>query len=327
MTRKRIEQLLAQHTPRIRSRFRKALQRVKDRWTVAKLESALEGGPGAPPLSAVLDDVEGAAKLIAAQSEAVTVLVAQEVATQLTAKLDTIVSYDGTNERAVQALRANRLRMVQGLTDEARNTIGEALARGTEAGMNPRRQAVMIRDQLGLGDEQRRWIASYRHRLETLDRGALGMELRDARFDDTVDAAIKAKTPLPAAKVDKLVERYAARALRWRSELVARTETLSAVHTGMTEGYQQSIDAGILDADRLVCTWHAVGLPRSRHWHASMKGRKQPWGVPFVSGLGNLLKHPGDRNAPVEELAHCICAMSVRVYPSAEAAAAALAAA
>ena len=30
MTRKRIEQLLAQHTPRIRSRFRKAIQRVKD---------------------------------------------------------------------------------------------------------------------------------------------------------------------------------------------------------------------------------------------------------------------------------------------------------
>lgn len=327
MTRKRIEQLLAQHTPRIRSRFRKAIQRVKDRWTVAKLEAALEGGPGAPPLSAVLDDVEGAAKLIAAQSEAVTILVAQEVAAQLTEKLDTLISYDGTNERAVQALRANRLRMVQGLTDEARNAIGEALARGTEAGMNPRRQAVMIRDQLGLGDEQRRWIASYRHRLETLDRGALGMELRDARFDDTLDAAIKAKTPLDPVKVDKMVERYAARALRWRSELVARTETLRAVHEGSELMYQQAVDDGTLDAERLVCTWHAGSAPRTRDSHIAMRGQRRPFGVAFVSGNGYALRYPCDPDAPASEVARCRCSKSTRVYPSAEAAAAALAAA
>lgn len=327
MTRKRIEQLLAQHGPRIRSRFRKALQRVKDRWSVARLESALEGGPGAPPLSAILDDVEGAAKLIAAQSEAVTILVAQEVAAQLTEKLDTLISYDGTNERAVQALRANKLRMVQGLTDEARATIGEALARGTEAGMNPRQQAVMIRDQLGLGDEQRRWIASYRRKLEQLDRGALGMELRDARYDDTVDAAIKAKTPLSADKIDKMVARYSARALRWRSEVVARTETLRAVHEGSELLYQQAVDEGRLDADRLVCTWHAGSAPRTRDSHIAMRGQRKPFGVTFISGNGYALRYPCDPDAPASEVASCRCAKSTRVYPSADAARAVLAAA
>lgn len=323
MTRKRIEALLARYEPKLRRRFRQVLSRVHDRWTVAQLEAALEGGT----IGEVLDDLEKAAATFAAQTEAVTVIVAQEVSAQLAEKLDTLVSYDVTNARAVDALRRNRARLVQGLRAEQREVIADALAEQTAGGINPRQQAVAIRDTLGLTREQARWVRAYRRRLESLDRRALELKLRDARYDGTVARAIDQGQSLTSAQVDKLVTRYHERALKYRAEVVARTEALRAVHQGAEEGYQQAVDDGTLDADRLVCTWHAGSIPRTRHWHASMRGQKRRWGQAFTSGLGNALRYPCDPDAPAEDSVQCRCAKSTRVHADAGAAAAALAAA
>lgn len=314
MTRKRLEELLRRESPRVRRRYLGAIARVRDKYTLAKLESALEGGT----ISSVLDDLERAGALFAAQTEAVTALVANEVAEQLSKKLDVVVTYDGTNERAVAQLRANRARMVQGLREEARDAITDVLVEGTSQGLNPRQQAQGIRDSIGLTPKQAEWVRSYRRRLETLDRGALGMELRDARYDGTVDKAIKAGKPLTAKQVDKMVERYYQRALRYRAEVIARTEALRAVNAGSHEMYQQAVEDGTLDADLLVYTWHAGSAPRTRESHIAMRGQKRAHGQPFTSGNGYSLRYPGDPDAPASEVANCRCAVSTRVFLSKE---------
>jgi hypothetical protein len=322
VTRKRLHELLARQTPRIRRRYLAAMERVRSRYTLARLEDALESGS----ISSVLDEVERSAALFAAQTEAVSVLVANEVAAQLSKQLDKLVTFDGYNARAVTMLASNRARMVSHVSDETRTIITDVLMEGTGDGLNPRKQAIGIRDSIGLTPDQARWVRSYRTRLQNLDSAALGMDLRDARFDGTVKTAIAEQKPLPAKAIDRMVERYYRRALKYRSEVIARTEGLAAVHEGMDLTYHQAVDDGTLPADRIVCKWHSGG-PRSRHWHASMNGQRKPWGVAFVSGLGNLLRHPGDRNAPVKEIANCVCGRSVKVYPDAESARAALAAA
>jgi hypothetical protein len=324
MTRRRIEELLLKHEPRIQRRFRRALSRARDRWTVAKLEAALEGG-AAEAVGQVLDDVERAGSVLAARTEAITVLVANEVADQLGRRYDKLVTYDGTNERAAAAMRSNRLRIRDGFTQQQREVIADVFSDGAALGINPREQAIAIRDGLGLSRGQARWVRSYRRRLMALDRGALDMELRDARYDGTVKRAIDTGKALTPKQVDTMVERYYQRAVKYRSELIARTETVRAVHEGAEEMYQQGIDAGTVDQRCIVCKWHAVGLPRSRHWHASMKGQKRRWGEAFRSGQGNLLRFPGDPNAPTNEVAHCICGKSTRIYSTPELAEAALA--
>lgn len=318
MTKRHLERLLAKYEPKIRNKFRSVMQKVKHQWTVAQLEAALEGGT----IAAVLDDIEKAGGIVAAELASVQANAASHVATALTKQLDTLVHYDGTNARAVDALRRHRLRLVGGLRDDQRTAILDVLSDRVHE--NPRQQAVAIRDALGLGSAQERWIASYRRKLVALDRGALGMNLRDARFDEITERAIDTGKALTPAQVDKMVDRYAARALKYRSEVVARTESLRAVQEGAEEMYAQAIETGTVDPACTVCTWHAGSAPPTRDSHAAMKGQKRPFGVAFTSGAGYDLRYPCDPDAPASETVQCRCAKSTRVHATPEAAAAAL---
>ena len=312
MTRKRLDELLARLQPKLARRFRQVMQRVKDRRTLAELEAALEGGTA----GAVLDDIETAAKAFAAQGTAAQALVAGEVAAYLSERLDLLVSYDSTNARAVAALQAHRLRLVQAITEEQRQAIGEVLSGGLAGGINPRQSAIAVRDSIGLDATRARWVANYRRALESADRRAItAYTLRDQRSDRAVQAAIEAGQPLPKARIDKLVDRYAARQLASRAEAIGRTESLRALHAAQDEVYDQAVDAGQLDVDRIQQEWHAGDPPRTRGSHHPMNGQLRRHGVAFRSGDGYELLHPGDPNAPASETVNCRCRKTRRVLP------------
>lgn len=312
MTRRRMEELIARLEPRMRKRFREVMRIVRRRRSVAQLEAALEDGS----IGTLLDDVEAAAGKLAAETVTAHAAVAAEVATYVQGKVATLVSYDGTNPRAVAALARNRLSLIQGLREDQRQALGEMLRQGLEQGWNPRQTAIAIRDSIGLTDVQAKWVANYRRALETADRKALGYKLRDARSDRAVAAAADAGKALPQERIDRLVERYSERQLKYRAEAIARTETLRAVHEAQDEAYQQAVDAGHLDADRLQCVWHAGSKPRTRDSHASMRGQRRRHGVAFTSGAGYQLRYPCDPEAPASEVVHCRCSKSCRVLPA-----------
>ena len=110
-----------------------------------------------------------------------------------------------------------------------------------------------------------------------------------------------------------MVTRYRERYLKYRAETIARTEALSAVHQGKEEMFNHAIAQGHLTSDRLEGTWITKQDALRRHHHGTMQGQKQPHGVRFISGLGNLLLHPGDFDAPVEEIANCRCIKVTRI--------------
>lgn len=299
MTQRRIRELLDREGPKIRKRFRQVMSRVRDRQTIAELETALAEGR----IAEVLDDIEAAAEIIATRVEAVHLAVAHEVADVLSAKLDQLVSYNATNPRAVAVLQQNRLRLVQGITDQQRDVILDVITAGITNGTPPREQARAIRDTLGLTRAQAAAVQAYRHRLETPDPAP-------EPSADGASAPPKGRDP---AQVDRMVERFADRQLQIRAEALARTEAKAAVHEGMEQGYQQAVDNGTLPADQLEQKWHAGLPPRTRAWHAVMNGQTRPWGERFVSGKGNALRFPGDPEAPPEERRQCRCGKSVRV--------------
>ena len=309
-------ELLARERPRIRTRFRAAIARVRDTWTLARLEAALESGT----IAKVLDDVEAAGKELADTAADAHHAVAREAASFLSREVDKLVSYDMGNERAVQAVRRNRARLVGGLVDDHRTILVDVIADGTARGANPREMARGIRDSLGLSPPLARAVRSYAARLRDGDQAALGMKLRDARRDGTVETAIDQGKPLTDEQIDSMTARYAERAVAYRAEVIARTESLRAVHEGIVEAFDQAVESGQVEADRIVQKWHAGKEPRTRAWHAPMDGQERAWGEPFTSGHGVSLRYPGDPSAPADETIQCRCAVSRRIVRATSAA-------
>lgn len=310
MTRKRIEELLARYSSRIARRYRQVMARARDQRTISELESALEAGR----VGEVLAEIDGA-KAVAAEVGAADTAIGVEVAAYIADRVSKIVSYDGTNPRAVTRLQVNGQRLITAITEQQRQAIGEVLSGGLVDGLNPRAVAVAIRDCIGLTPERARAVANYRRALESLSRRALSYELRDKRSDAAVDAAIKAGKPLEAKRIDAMVGRYYDRQIASRAELIARTEMLRSLHEATDESYQQAQDAGQLDLDRVQEEWHSAHDPRTRHSHRAMDRQLRRVGVPFHSGDGNLLRYPGDPHAPTEDSIQCRCRRTKKILP------------
>lgn len=243
----------------------------------------------------------------------------RETAEFLTSEVgEIVIGFDQTHTRAVNLMQENQLRLVRGFTEQQREATRQALIRGIANGANPREQARAFRNSIGLTQTQERWVQNYRENLSALDRRALDRALRDKRFDATVRRAIEEGKPLPQAKIDKMVERYRERMLKYRSEVIARTEALKATHLGVDEMYEQAIEAGELDPQQLMHMWNTAGDERVRGSHATMHMQEQPHGVPFVSGLGNMAYHPGTFGIAAEDI-QCRCVRSTRILTPAEA--------
>jgi hypothetical protein len=242
------------------------------------------------------------------------------VADALSRALGVQVSFDATNLRAVNIMAKNRLALVREFTAQQRATTRAALTEGIRAGLNPRAQARAFRGSIGLTETQQRWVSSYRRLLEQNSSQALTRELRDGRFDRTVQAAIRNDRPLTAAQIEKMVERYRERALKYRSEVIARTEALRSVHEGTEEAIRQGVESGQIDATKTRRVWQTAKDERVRSFetggqtsHRSMHNQEQALGVPFESGAGNLLRYPGDPDAPAYETIQCRCVVATRV--------------
>ena len=206
------------------------------------------------------------------------------------------------------------------------------LQRGMVAGDNPRQTALNIIGRInpttgkrqggviGLTVAQEGWVANTKRYLEQGDSKYFSLKLRDKRFDSVVKKAIADNKPLPKAQIDRLVTSYKTKALRYRGETIARTETLQALNKGAAASYAQAINEGTLTRSQITKEWDDVGGPRVRHTHRTMGkkyGKGKGIGVDdvFVSPSGSRLKHPGDTslNADASEIVNCRCKADYQV--------------
>lgn len=311
MTRKRIEEILARYSSRLARRYRQVMQRARDARTLSELETALNEGR----IAEVLEDIRDGGKAIASDVAVIDTAIGLEVAAYIADRVSRVVSYDGANARAVLRLQANGQRLITAITEGQRLSIGEVLSSGLIEGSNPRAVAIGIRDVIGLTPERARAVINYRRALESLDRRALSYALRDKRSDAAIRAAIEGAKPLKAERIDRLVARYADRQLAQRAEVISRTEMLRALHEATDEAYNQAEDAGQLPRDRAQEQWYAGEDGRTRSSHRKMSGQLRRRGVPFRSGAGNLLRYPGDPQAPASDTIQCRCRRVVRILP------------
>lgn len=262
-------------------------------------------------ITGAIASLDTAAERFAADVHAGYVQAGQKAAVWLDGKADGLIRFDVTNERAVAWAEQNRLDLVRGFTQEQRTVARQVIVDGVQAGANPREIARDLRGSVGLTPSQADAVASYRRALEAQDyANALGRQLSDGRSDKTIAAAQRRDAALTPEQIDQAVDRYRSNFVAYRAEVIARTESLRAVHAGNEELFRQAIARGDIHADQLTRTWNAAHDGRVRPSHRAMDGQERKLGQKFETGDGVLIAYPGDPSAPIDETAQCRCAIS-----------------
>lgn len=223
------------------------------------------------------------------------------------------VQFDDAQANALNIMRNRALQVTSQFTHKQEEAVREVLLDGIRRGVNPRQQAVALRASIGLTASQVKAVNNFRDMLEAGSKEVLTRKLRDKRFDRTINRAIREDKRIERARIDRMVTRYRERYVKYRAGVIAQTEALSAVHQGKEEMFNHAIAQGHITRESLEGTWITVQDSLRRHHHATMQGQKQPHGQYFISGLGNQLLHPGDPNAPIEEIANCRCLKVTRI--------------
>lgn len=310
----RLNRLLDLEEARIATIFRTAISDLQGELDLDELADLIESGR----TDEAMDRLQATAERLGTESNVTFMTAGQEAAEFLTRANVGRIVFDVVNAQAVAAMQANRLDVIREFTAEQRRATSLALISGVEAGINPRDAARNFRQSIGLTERQWQAVANYRRALEAVGSNdkqfeiSLQRELRDRRSDGAIRRAIQANRPLPKAQIERLVEHYTKRYVRYRSEVIGRTEAMRAVNAGNEEAYRQAIADGKLDPDRLRRTWETRLDGRQRDTHGLLNGQEKRWGEPWMTRNGPI-RFPGDPEAPAAETIQCRCAISTRI--------------
>jgi hypothetical protein len=313
-TRAHIEALIAKLEPALRKAFEQALDAWRSNIDLDAVAEALQRG-----------DVNGAVRAANIQPQALNAfLTAREGAFEAagTAELASLrlnIIFNARHLRGEQQLSQYGAQFVQGVTDDAKAMLRTALTDSLSRGHGAKAAAKSIRGMIGLTDSQAGWAINLRRKLETDPKALLtefesdGYKLRDKRLDGIVRRAVKAEKPIAAADIEKIVTTYQNRAIRWRAENIARTETLRAVQAGNFEAYQQAVESGKVAAQDVRKVWNSAQDNRVRDTHRALSGESVGLNESFVSPSGARLRYPLDPTAPLAEVVNCRCNLTYRV--------------
>lgn len=223
--------------------------------------------------------------------------------------------YNIINPATAESITRYEFNLIRMIGANTREAIRNSLEADQITGVNPRRTAVNFRSTLGLTPKQELAVRNYRNNLENLDRDALNRQLRDRRFDRSVIRAIDSDTPLKRSQIDRFTDRYRERFIKYRSEVIARTESLRATSVGEYTGLIQGVNEGSIDRDKVRRFWIFTKDSRTRSSHR-MIPLLNPDGVaidqPFTTPLGPL-RFPRDPEGSAANTIQCRCRVSYRI--------------
>lgn len=220
-----------------------------------------------------------------------------------------------TEEQTAARVREGQARLIREISDEQRRVIENVIQNGLNASRDTRRIARDVEQSIGLTEKQERAVRNYRRLLEQGSADALDRELRDRRFDPTVQDAVDGEIQLSPQQIDRMVERYRARMVRHRAEVIARTESLRALSEGKDEAVRQMVRAGEINSTQIKRRWRTARNERVRPHHRAIPGMN-PDGVgldeSFQTPLGPL-RYPRDPQGAPENVINCQCILVYRI--------------
>jgi hypothetical protein len=168
------------------------------------------------------------------------------------------------------------LGLIREISAGTREAVRQQITAGIQSGAGPIAQARQIKQVVGLTKTQAQAVANFRAELESFhlkntaggwklggqisrrngrqvfavgedgkpQDGILSRRLRDFRFDGKLKAAMSSGKPLSPSQIDTMVSAYARKYRRYRSETIARTESMRAMNMGAQEAWRQAIVTG-----------------------------------------------------------------------------------
>lgn len=198
--------------------------------------------------------------------------------------------------------------MIREVSQETALAVRNATQDAVNRGVNPRNTARVYRETVGLTQRQEQAVRNYRRGLEEGNRDVLNRALRDKRFDSTVRRALDSDQALSKDQIDKMVNRYRESSLKYRSEVIARTESLRAVSVGQEESLKQAMEQGAIHPG-LRKQWVFTHDGRTRHPHRTIPALNAG-GVKidqvFRSSLGPI-SFPRSPQATASNTIQCRC--------------------
>lgn len=332
-----IEKLLKNLEPQIQQAFLVAFQKIANSANISALETAIKSGDVERVLRILNMDPSNFSLLDKAISDSFFqggALAASSVGSVRDPFHGTsfVVSFDGRHVRAEAWVKQHSSNLITEIVNDQKDMIRGFLRSSLEAGRPPRSTAIDLVGKLnkltgnreggviGLTSAQSRWVENARAELLSGDRASLANYLnrvkRDRRFDSVVKEAMKTGAKIQPSQVDNMVSRYRAKLLVYRGETIARTEGITALSNGNFEGFQQMVEKGLVENEKIERTWVSVSDSRTRHSHADLNGKKLTgMQEPFKSETGALMRFPRDRElgATAAETINCRCWMNTRI--------------
>lgn len=228
----------------------------------------------------------------------------------------------------VPALQQYEMKLIREIDAGTREGIREFLIGGMEAGRNPRDTARDVRSIIGLTARQAKAVKNFRKELESfhlrtsakgynlggkIDRapggaqvfkpdedgapkdGILDRRLRDFRFDGQMRRSMESGKPLSKAQIDRMVDAYARKYLKYRSENIARTESMRSLNFGVQESWRQAIQTGVVKESAVRRKWSLSPDERLCADCApipEMNKAGVTFGMPFATPIGPLMLPP-----------------------------------
>ncbi|MBB3144935.1 hypothetical protein FHS21_001336 [Phyllobacterium trifolii] len=327
------EQLLDKYDAALAEAFFQGIDAIKSQITLRIVVERLEKGDVAGAIEAIQLDRDAFSALELALAEAY-----NSGGIRLVENLPKLKDPEGNrvifrfgvrNPEGEAFLRDHSAQLVTRIVDDQRVAIRQALETGLSQGRNPRSTALDVVGRInrvsgrreggiiGLTSPQERFVTSARQELLSGDsallRNYLTRQRRDKRFDATVLKAIKEGKPILAETVARIAGRYSDRLLQLRGEMLARTETMTALGTARQNAMRQQIDNGKVAASDVKKIWRSAGDGRVRHTHRVLNGKAAEIDGVFQSVSGAVLRYPGDPLAPVSEISGCRCHLEYKV--------------
>jgi hypothetical protein len=186
-------------------------------------------------------------------------------------------AFDTLSPNVIEGITQLESKVIQTLKEDVREVTRAHVENGLRDGVNPRAVAKSLRDIIPLAPNQLQAVENFRKSLEEGDVSkALGYKLRDKR--------LKVTDSMTPEQIDKAVDAYRKKMIAFNAETNARTAALDAQKLAQKLSWEEAIEKGLVDRNRLKKKWVGVMDDREREEHRAMEGDTVPFDLPFKNG-------------------------------------------
>lgn len=240
---------------------------------------------------------------------------------------DVQFKYNSTSAYAIQWAAKRSSDLIVEIVKEQRNLVRGHIAQAVMDGVNPRQTALELVGRtdpasgnrvggfIGLTEQQAGWVNNARIELMEGNNNYFTRQLRDRRFDGLIQKTKADGRKLTKAQIDNIITQMQVKALKYRGDTIARTESLNALRAGQFIAMLQAAEKGEIDPRDVEKTWDATGDELTRPDHLRMEGVSVPLKVPFTLPNTHQVNFPGDASLGAEGAdviqCRCVCVYSI----------------